>query len=483
MKPVDISELLGDLVLDAPSQALVVSGIAFKSDAVEPGDAFFCVPGFRHDGHDYAHDAVERGAAGVVAQRHLPSLDVPQVRVADTRIALARAADHYYRHPSRELAVVGITGTNGKTTCTYLLDAILRQAGWKTGMIGTVETRIGSETIPSQRTTPESLELQALLRRMHSSGVRGVSMEVSSHAIDLHRVDDVRFAVAAFTNLTQDHLDYHQTVEEYFSVKKRLFTEKDVGARVVNIDDPHGAGLAAELADVTTVGFDTGADVRAEDVSPLADGTHFVLVRDNARIPLTLPLSGLYNVSNALVAAACGFALGLDAEVIQAGLENAPQVPGRLERVDVGQGFSVFVDYAHTPDSVEKAISAVREGVSGRVIVVFGAGGDRDPEKRPMMGRAAGRVADHVIVTSDNPRTEDPVGIILQIEEGLRETGTSYEVEVDRRRAIARAVAQAAAGDAVLIAGKGHEDYQIFADRTIRFDDREVAREELKKEC
>jgi UDP-N-acetylmuramoyl-L-alanyl-D-glutamate--2,6-diaminopimelate ligase len=459
-----------------------VSGIAYRSDAVRPGDVFFCIPGHRHDGHDYAADALSRGAVAIVCERTLGTA-VPEIVVEDARHALALASAAFHGHPSRGMDVVGITGTNGKTTTTYIVDSILRQAGRTTGLIGTVETRIAGERQPSSRTTPESADLQALLARMLAAGVDGVSMEVSSHAIDLHRVDALRFAVAAFTNLTQDHLDYHRTLEEYWSVKARLFTDLDVGARVVNIDDPRGAGLAAALDDVWTVGRADDAMVRAENERPAGDSTAFRLVTPVGVAEVVLPLAGAYNVSNALVAVGSALSMGVGLDVVVRGLESAPQVPGRLERIDEGQPFVVLVDYAHTPDSLAKAIAAVRDVTPGRVITVFGCGGDRDPEKRPLMGRAAGENSDIAVVTSDNPRSEDPVGIILRTEDGLKQTPCEYEVEVDRRTAIARAFAIAREGDAVLIAGKGHEDYQIFADHTIHFDDREVAREELRARC
>jgi UDP-N-acetylmuramoyl-L-alanyl-D-glutamate--2,6-diaminopimelate ligase len=318
---------------------------------------------------------------------------------------------------------------------------------------------------------------------MREEGVSAVSMEVSSHALDLHRVDGVRFAVAAFTNLTQDHLDYHSSLEEYWTVKRRLFTEFEVAERVVNLDDPRGVDLAAATSARWTVGRDAAAEVRALEERPGPTSTDFTLATPVGTRRVTLPLAGAYNVSNALVAAASALALGITLDVVVAGLESAPQVPGRLERISEGQPFAVLVDYAHTPDSLAKAIGAVRAVTQGRVITVFGCGGDRDPEKRALMGMAAGENSDEVVVTSDNPRSEDPVGIILAIEDGLKRTGTSYSIEVDRRGGIRAALARAVAGDTVLIAGKGHEDYQIFADRTVHFDDREVAREELRSLC
>ncbi len=473
-----IGELLGPGAQATGDTTVEVGGIAYRSDRVKPGDAFFCIRGFAHDGHDFAADAAERGAAVLVVEDHL-EVPCPQVTVPDGRVALARASSAYYDHPSASVDVVGITGTNGKTTSAYLVDSILRAAGRSTGLIGTVETRIGDERVASSRTTPESAELQALLACMRRRGVEACAMEVSSHAIDLHRVEGMHFAVAAFTNLTQDHLDYHHTIEEYGSVKRRLFTELDVAARVVNVDDRFGAAIAADLAGAITVSRRSSATVRSDDERLDARGSTFTLMTPYGSSRVRLPLAGAYNVSNALVAAACGVALELPLGALVAGLESAPQVPGRLERIECGQPFSVIVDYAHTPDSIEKAVSAVKAVTEGRVIVVFGCGGDRDPDKRPVMGRSAASSANHVIITSDNPRSEDPVGIILQVEDGAKGGPASYEVEVDRRAAIERALDVAAPGDSVLIAGKGHEDYQIFADRTIHFDDREVAREVL----
>lgn len=483
MTQLNLSQLLdGCAGIGEADPTVGVSGIAYRSDRVRPGDAFFCISGFRHDGHRFAPEAEARGAAALVCAHHVDAR-IPVAIVPDVRHALAIAASRYHGDPSRGLDVVGITGTNGKTTTTYLLDSILRVDGRTTGLIGTVETRIGGECVPSARTTPESADLQSLFAQMRDEKVRGVAMEVSSHAIDLHRVDGVHFAVAAFTNLTQDHLDYHHTLEEYWSVKRRLFTELDVMERVVNVDDAYGQALAAEVPVTWTVGRSDDAVVRATDEELGPRSTAFTLLTPGRGARVELPLAGAFNVSNALVAAGSALALGIEFDVVVEGLERAPQVPGRLEAIDAGQPFSVLVDYAHTPDSLAKAIAAVRAVTPGRVITVFGCGGDRDPEKRPLMGRAAGAGSDEVIVTSDNPRSEDPVGIILAIEDGLRGTTATYRVELDRRAAIRLALSKARQDDAVLIAGKGHEDYQIFADRTVHFDDREVAREELNALC
>ncbi len=477
--------LAGTGIVEASDEALatVVSGVAYRSDRVADGDAFFCIPGFVHDGHDFAADAARRGAGALVVKHPVGIPGVPEVVVEDTRAALAEAAAVVHGRPSESLQVAGITGTNGKTTTAYLLDAIPNAARRVTGLIGTVETRVAGESRKAGRTTPESADLQALLAEMVERGVGAAVMEVSSHAIDLHRVDAIRFGVAGFTNLTQDHLDYHRSMEEYFAVKRRLFNEFDVAERVVNVDDAAGADLARSVGAEWTVSMREPATVRARDVVMDATGSSFTLVTPSGETPVRVPVSGAYNVSNALVAAACAMALGVGLGPVVEGLSRAPQVPGRLERVVAGQPFSVFVDYAHTPDALEKAILAVREITEGRVITVFGCGGDRDPEKRPALGLVAGRLSDRVVVTTDNPRTEDPVGIILHIEDGLREGSATYEVVVDRRQAIGHAMCEAREGDSVLIAGKGHEDYQIFAERTIHFDDREVAVEVLAETC
>lgn len=477
-----LSHLLADIAatgpegLDAP-----ITGIAYRSTSVQPGDAFFCVRGFAVDGHDFAPEAVANGAGVVVAMRAMPEIDAPVVVVPDTRLALAVASARFFGEPSAHLEVCGITGTNGKTTTTYLLDAVLRAAGRSTGLIGTIETRVRGVRERASRTTPESRDLQEALHAMVAAGVDAASMEVSSHAIDLHRIDGVEFAAVAFTNLSQDHLDYHATLEEYFSVKASFIERAAPERRVIGIDDAYGRRLAEALPTPWTVGLSADAAVRAERVELLPTSSVFDLVTPSGTRRVELPLAGAYNVSNALVAAGCALVLGIGPTRIAEGLSAAPQVPGRLERIDAGQDFAVLVDYAHTPDGLEKAIGAVRGVTSGRVITVFGCGGDRDPAKRPRMGSAAGRLSDIVVVTSDNPRSEDPVGIILEIQDGLGGTNAEVHVEVDRRRAIARALGLARAGDAVLIAGKGHEDYQIFADRTIHFDDREVAREELTR--
>jgi UDP-N-acetylmuramoyl-L-alanyl-D-glutamate--2,6-diaminopimelate ligase len=476
-----LQELLEGLSASGPGLAVPVTGVAYRSDRVVPGDAFFCVPGLTRDGHDFAADAVARGAVVAVTERELPDVGAPQVRVPDARSALAVASARFFGEPTQRLEVVGITGTNGKTTTAYLVESIARAAGRSTGLIGTVETLIRGVREPAGRTTPESRDLQELFARMAHGGVRTVAMEVSSHALALDRVRAVRFQVAAFTNLSQDHLDFHTTMDDYLAAKASLFTSYDVTTRVVSVEDEAGRRLAADVRPDVTVGREGTETIHAADLTLGPAGSDFTLATPEGSIRVRLPLAGDFNVSNALVAAACGHALGIGIETIAAGLAAAPQVPGRLERVEAGQDFAVLVDYAHTPDGLAKAIAAVRGVTGGRVITVFGCGGDRDPAKRPLMGKAAGSLSDVVVVTSDNPRSERPEAIIAQVRQGVAGTRADERVEPDRRRAIALALGLARAGDAVLLAGKGHEDYQIFADGTVHFDDREVALEELRE--
>lgn len=462
-----------------------IGGIAYASNQVQPGDAFFCIVGFKADGHDYAPDAVARGASALVCERRL-DLDVPQFIVEDSRKALAQVSSAFYGHPSERLSLVGITGTNGKTTTTYLVEWVARAAAYGTGLIGTVETRIGDEHLPSKHTTPESPDLQHLLSDMVDAGVDVAVMEVSSQGLDLDRVIGTRFSVAAFTNLTQDHLDYHHTLEEYFACKLRLFTDHEVGSCAVCIDDGYGRRVVETAREaghaVTTCGFSEDADIRAVDMRYSGKDTRFTLVHGDGRTEVSIPLVGRFNVSNAVLAITICLELGIPLDTIVAALEHAPHAPGRLERVRGGErhGITVLVDYAHTPDALVKALDVVREVSQGRTIVVFGCGGDRDRGKRPKMGAAATK-ADIAIVTSDNPRSEDPEAIIADILPGMEGAASRIEVQPDRRAAIHTAIRLARPGDCILIAGKGHEDYQILGDRTIDFDDRLVAGEELDR--
>jgi UDP-N-acetylmuramoyl-L-alanyl-D-glutamate--2,6-diaminopimelate ligase len=445
-----------DVVGRAPVE---VRDLAYDARAVVPGSLFFCIPGAVADGHDFAPEAIERGAVALVVERAL-GLGVPELVVADARAAMAPAADVFFGRPTQELEVAAVTGTSGKTTTTFLLYAILAAARRRPGLIGTVEARVGGERRGVRRTTPEAIDLQRLFREMLDAGDRSVAMEASSHASALHRLDCVRFAALVFTNLSHEHLDFHADMEDYFEAKRRLFVEGRPPA-AVNVGDEYGRRLAAELPEALTFGL--GGDA---ELGPAAlDG-------------IDLKLRGSFNLENALAAYAAASLLGVEHEAIVRGLESVRGVPGRFEAIDEGQPFEVIVDYAHKPQALETVLLAARELASGHVVCVFGCGGDRDREKRPQMGKIASELADTVIVTNDNPRSEVPEEIVEQIVAGA--TG-ELEVEPDRARAIGRAVERAGEGDVVLIAGKGAEQGQEFADRTIPFDDRETAREALRK--
>jgi UDP-N-acetylmuramoyl-L-alanyl-D-glutamate--2,6-diaminopimelate ligase len=435
--------------------AVEVRDLAYDARSVTAGALFFAVPGERADGHDFAAEAVKRGAAGLVVE-HVLELPVPQIVVRDARAAMASAADVFFGEPTRELEVVGVTGTSGKTTTSFLLFAILAAAGHRPGLLGTVEARVGGERRGVVRTTPEAIDLQRTFREMLDAGDRSCAMEASSHASVLHRLDLVRFAVLVFTNLSQDHLDFHGDMESYFEAKCRLFLGEPRPLAVVNVGDEYGRRLAQELPEA--IAFS------AEHAGAL-DG-------------VMLGLRGRFNVENALGALYAARALGIGDDAIRRGLESVRGVPGRFESVDAGQPFHVIVDYAHKPDALEKVLCAARElAGDGQVICVVGAGGDRDRGKRAVMGRVASELADVTIVTSDNPRSEDPEAIAAEIVAGA---DGEVELELDRAAAIARAVELAEPGDVVLIAGKGAEPGQELADRTVPFDDREAAKEALR---
>jgi UDP-N-acetylmuramoyl-L-alanyl-D-glutamate--2,6-diaminopimelate ligase len=434
-----------------------VRDLAYDARAVDPGTLFFCVPGTRVDGHDFAEEAVGGGAVALVVERKLKlAVAVPQIVVADARAAMASAGDVFFGEPTRELEVVGVTGTSGKTTTSFLLFAILAAAGRRPGLLGTIEARVGGERRGVVRTTPEAIDLQRTFREMLDAGDRSCVMEASSHASVLHRLDRVRFRVLVFTNLSQDHLDFHGDMESYFQAKRRLFFAEPRPVAVLNVVDEYGRRLAEELPEAIT--FDAAADA-------------------SALAGVDLKLRGRFNIENALGAALAARVLGCDDDAIRRGLESVRGVPGRFESVDAGQPFHVIVDYAHKPDALEKVLRASRELADGnRVIVVVGAGGDRDRGKRPLMGKLAAELADAAVITSDNPRSEDPEAIVAEIVAGVEKP---VEIELDRAAAIARAVELAQPGDVVLIAGKGAEQGQEFADRTVPFDDREAAKEAL----
>jgi UDP-N-acetylmuramoyl-L-alanyl-D-glutamate--2,6-diaminopimelate ligase len=459
---------------------VAITEIAYDSRRATPGCLFACIPGLSADGHAFAGEAVAAGAAALLVERELP-LAVPQLLVADARRAMGLAADALFGHPTRELAVAGVTGTNGKTTTAFLLYAVLAAAGRRPALLGTVEQRVGGERRPAPRTTPESADLQRTFREMLDAGERSCAMEASSHASALARLVGTRFRALAFTNLTQDHLDFHETLEEYYEAKRRLFVEPDVDGHrppaAVNLGSPAGRRLAAELrglgSELATFGIADDADVRPDGLELTAAGTTFRA----AGVPITSALRGRFNVENVLAAVAVARLLDLPDEAIATGVRHVRGVPGRFEPVEAGQPFTVIVDYAHTPDALETVLATARGICAGRLVCVFGCGGDRDRGKRPLMGAVASALADRVIVTSDNPRSEDPERIVAEILSGAK---GKVEVEIDRRAAIDLAVRDAVAGDVVVVAGKGHEQGQEQAGAMTPFDDREVVAEAIR---
>jgi UDP-N-acetylmuramoyl-L-alanyl-D-glutamate--2,6-diaminopimelate ligase len=483
------------VLLDALSDKRVVGtvpptvhGLTADSRKVGRGDCFVAVPGFKEDARRFIPDAVARGAGLVVTEGEaVPGIGVAQVLVPATRPALARLAAAYYGHPSRALTLIGITGTNGKTTTSYLVDALLRTAG-PTGILGTIQYVVGDEVRPAGQTTPEALDIEAMLATMRDRGVKGVAMEVSSHALALSRVDGLAFDVGVFTNLTQDHLDFHGTLEEYGRAKRRLFellarSPKGRRTAVVNGDDAWGARMVAGLdLDVLAFGLGPGHRVRPARWTSSLDGIHMQVETPRGVVDVASPLIGEHNVMNLLGAVGVGLGLGLEPAAIARALAGVSAVPGRFEQVRAGQPFLVVVDYAHTPDALERVLTTARKITRGRLGVVFGCGGDRDRTKRPIMGEIAARLADRVWVTSDNPRTESPPAIIEEIASGVRRVWAAsdrYAMVADRRAAIFAALSWAAAGDAIVIAGKGHETYQIVGADILPFDDRAVARDFL----
>jgi UDP-N-acetylmuramoyl-L-alanyl-D-glutamate--2,6-diaminopimelate ligase len=460
-----------------PAAALEVTALAYDHRRVGPGTLFFCVPGHARDGHDFAADAVASGAAALVVERLL-GLGVPEVVVPSARAAMAPAAAAFYGDPSATLDVIGVTGTNGKTTTAFLVRHLLEAAGRRCALLGTVKAVVGGVESDVVRTTPEAIDLQAGFRAMLDAGDVACAMEVSSHALDLGRADAIHFAAAVFTNLTQDHLDFHGSMEDYFVAKRRLF-EREPRVAVVNVDDAYGKRLAAEVPGAITFAIDTDAHYRARDVSLGAAGARFTIDTPDGELTVESPLPGRFNVANALGALAAARGVGVDLRDAATAMGGAARVPGRFEPVDEGQGFAVLVDYAHTPDSLDNVLRAARGLTRERLICVFGCGGDRDRGKRPEMGRIARELADVVVVTSDNPRSEDPEAIIREI---LAGAGTDVDWLVDRREAIGRAIETARPGDVVVIAGKGHEQGQEFeGGRKIPFDDVTVAREALRR--
>ena len=468
--------------------------IASDSRKVAKGYLFVAIKGSSHDGHNFIPTAQARGAVAIVHERGLPDRQkepgITYIQVGDTQRALALLAARFYHHPSQQLPLIGITGTNGKTTISYLLGSILEAAGYKVGIIGTIAYRWGKGVRPAGLTTPDALELQLMLHQMLKEGIDYGIMEVSSHALKLKRVDGCSFKLAIFTNLTGDHLDFHGTMEDYFNSKKRLFYDLNPSQAIINQDDPWGQQLLAQLPPsmpFLTYGLSIPGrvtDIQAEQISCFMDGLSFLAQTPAVTIPIGSPLTGEHNIYNILAGVGAALCLNIAPEYIQQGIKNLKGVPGRFEKIDLGQEFAVVVDYAHTPDALENTLRGARELTNNRLITVFGCGGDRDRSKRPIMGKLAAYYSQFMIITSDNPRSEDPLKIIAEIEEGvrdLRQDKHTYEIVPQRKDAIYRAISLAQSGDIVIIAGKGHETYQIMGDKVIPFDDREIARAALQE--
>ncbi len=466
LKEVELVDVQGNINLK-------VSGIAFNSKEVKPGDVFVCITGFKSDGHKYASDALERGAIAIVAEKPIEETAVTTIIVKNTRYALSCMAAAFYGYPYRKFRLIGITGTNGKTTTTYLVKSILEKAGQLVGLIGTNQNMIGETVIPAKHTTPDSLELMRLFNRMAEEGVDTVVMEVSSHSLALDRVASCDFDIGAFTNVTQDHLDFHETMENYVKAKAMLFQKCEKG--IFNTDDASFEELSRDCkCQVMTYGVKNKADLYAEDIEYRANGVEFDLVSDSNRERVSLAIPGGFSVYNALTASGCCLAAGLSLKQIAEGLKSARGVKGRIEVVETNTNYTVIIDYAHTPDGLLNILNAIRGFSKGRIVTLFGCGGDRDKTKRPQMGKIAGELSDFCIVTSDNPRSEEPKAIIEDILVGMRETACHYAVVENRFEAIEFALDNAKPDDIILLAGKGHEPYQILKDRTIVFDEREI---------
>ena len=487
IKILDRIELIGDI------DSVEIKGISCDSRRVDPNSVFFAIRGSNYDGNDFIREAISKGAVCIISERRIDWIErgVPLVVVRDVREALGRVSSLFYNRPSLELKLIGITGTNGKTTTSYLTESILKEARLRVGVIGTINHRFGERIYPSLNTTPGPIELQRILREMVDSDISHVIIEVSSHALHQKRVDSCDFDVAVFTNITHDHLDYHRSMEDYFRAKRRLFdelllnSEKGDKYAVINLDDGFGRRIKDGFrGNIITYGRSREADIRPKNITLNLDGIEGEIVTPAGDIHIKSPLLGEQNLYNILAAIGVAISLGIKEEYMAAGIQSLKHVPGRMERIRSKMGFDVFIDYAHTPDALEKLLLSLKDLVKGRIITLFGCGGSRDRKKRPLMGAIASRYSDIVIITSDNPRDERPEDIIAQIERGMelrryeetevldREVDKGYLSIPDRRRAIERAIGFARAGDAVIIAGKGHEDYQLIGGRRIHFNDR-----------
>lgn len=468
-------DVVGDLNID-------VDDMNYDSRRVTPNSVFFCIDGFKVDGHDFAVDAVRGGAKVLVLEKDVEvSEGVTKVFVEDSRLAMALMSANFFGRPAEEMKMIGITGTNGKTSITYLLKSILEKSGFKVGLVGTITNMIGNRIIESERTTPESLDLQCLLRQMADEGVDIVVMEVSSHSLSLKRVGGCKFDIGVFTNLSQEHLDFHGTLENYRAAKEKLFENSEIS--VINIDDENGKIIAKNIdGEIIPYGISNGnCKVYARDIDITPRGASFNLHLPDKNLRISLNIPGIFSVYNSLAAGAVAHILNIDGYAIKSGLESVYGISGRFELLDTDTDYSVIIDYAHTPDGLENILETARSITAKRLITLFGCGGDRDREKRPIMGKVAGKYSDLCIITSDNPRTEDPMAIIEDIIPGVVESRCPYVVIENRRKAIEYALSEAKEGDLIILAGKGHENYQILGDKTIHFDEREVVAELLEK--
>ena len=480
-----LSEILHGIEHSAvgPDAGSEIIRVTDNSRTVKNGDMFVALRGYTVDGYGFIDEAAAKGARAIVSEKDFQApRGIVKVLVGDTRTAFPVIADNFFGHPSQKLKVIGVTGTNGKTTITYIVESILKRAGEEPGVIGTISYRIGGRIMPAKNTTPGPLELQAMLAEVARSSGRYAVMEVSSHALDQHRVDAISYDAAIFTNITPEHLDYHKTLNGYFNAKVKIFDRlKEDGTAILNADDKKVASMKSSLKKkALTYGVKERADIFAKDIRLSIDDSRFCIITPDGSFNVTTSLIGRHNVSNLLAAVAACYAMGVDAKFIKEGIEAMTFVPGRLEPVVGGQPFKVFVDFAHTEDALHSTLSLLREVSKAEIITVFGCGGDRDRKKRPLMGKTACRLSDHVIITSDNPRSEEPSRIIDEIVKGVKGGYANYEIAPDRRDAIDKALSLAKVGSIVVVAGKGHENYQIVGDKTSPFDDREVAREILK---
>lgn len=488
----DIVKVISPIRVEGP-QTAEVCHITADSRTVQEGSLFICLVGATVDGHSFVEKAVQDGAVAVVVSKPVTVPDhVAVIYVEDTRQALQAAVPFFYDYPASKMRMIGVTGTNGKTTTTHIIAHLLRSQGYTVGVIGTVHILIDDQSYPIHNTTPDVADLQQILQQMVDAGVTHCIMEVSSHALALGRTAGVEYDTAVFTNLTQDHLDFHKTFDNYLAAKAKLFKQvsasyqvKEGKGAVINVDDAYGQSIVdVTTSPMITYSTEGKGSMNASDLTVTAKSSQFTLNYDGKSYPISTKIAGMFNVYNTLAAVGATLYEGLSMEEIVKGLATFTAVPGRFELIEEGQDFAVVVDYAHTPDGLENILQTAKKIVDNRILVVFGCGGDRDATKRPIMGRIAAQFGDRVFVTSDNPRTEDPVQIVKDVEVGVREglhDDVTYEVIVDRREAIHKAIAEATTGDVVIIAGKGHEDYQILKDETIHFDDREVAREALKE--